>query len=310
MADRPRRSARGDVCQRAEIILVPVGMVHQLEAHRRDADEISHLLLLDQAQGVGRIPFGHHHQAAADDKAVEHDRHFAGDVEQGHREQGARLGRPAAAILHQQLAQHHQSAGISVGRRRHRPMRRQCALGFAGRTRREQDRRVVIGRDLRQGCSVIRARQKVGDRLFHRQFDRKADHVTVRAAVDDPLGTRRVGDDQLRVGQRDRMLGLLAFPPAVEQGCHAPGLEDRHIADDPRRAVAHHHSDAVAFGDPPRGEPVRQPLGNAVEVGEAQPFVAGDHRLRGAIERAEGTEKRWQGRRQFRSDCAAPLIVP
>jgi hypothetical protein len=33
----------------------------------------------------------------------------------------------------------------------------------------------------------------------------------------DPLGARRVGDDQLGLGQLQRMLQLVALPPAVEQ---------------------------------------------------------------------------------------------
>ena len=75
--------------------LCAVGMVHELEAHRRHADEIGDLLLLDQPQRLARIPLGHQHHAAADDEAVEHHRHFAGDVEQGHAEQGPRLALPA-----------------------------------------------------------------------------------------------------------------------------------------------------------------------------------------------------------------------
>ena len=90
MADRARRAAGGDVGQRRQVVFVAVGMVHQLEAHRRHADEIGDLLLLDQPQRLARVPFGHQHHAAADDEAVEHHRHFAGDVEQGHAEQGAR----------------------------------------------------------------------------------------------------------------------------------------------------------------------------------------------------------------------------
>ena len=80
-----------------QIVFVAVGMVHQLEAHRRHADEIGDLLLLDQPQRLARIPFGHQHHAAADDEAVEHHRHFAGDVEQRHADQGPRrVGRRPA----------------------------------------------------------------------------------------------------------------------------------------------------------------------------------------------------------------------
>ena len=89
--DRARRAAGGDVGQRGEVVFVAVGMLHQLEAHRRHADEIGDLLLLDQPQRLARIPFRHQHHGPADDEAVEQHRHLAGDVEQGHVDQG--LGR-------------------------------------------------------------------------------------------------------------------------------------------------------------------------------------------------------------------------
>ena len=63
VGDRPRRAAGGDVGQRGEVVFVAVGMLHQLEAHRRHADEIGDLLLLDQPQRLARIPFRHQHHA-------------------------------------------------------------------------------------------------------------------------------------------------------------------------------------------------------------------------------------------------------
>ena len=165
VADRPRRPAGGDILQGRQVIFVAIRVGHQLEAHGRHADEISDLLLLDQPQRLARIPFGHHHHAAADDEAVEHHRDLAGDMEQGHAEQGARRSRGFAVVLDQQAQQGHQAGRIAIGRRRHRAVGRQGALGLAGRARGEQDRRIVFGVDFRQlggGRTVEAARQTPG----------------------------------------------------------------------------------------------------------------------------------------------------
>src|SRR5690348_6832983 len=48
MTDRTRRTARGDVGQRREVIFVALRMSHELVTHRRHPNEVSDLLLFDQ----------------------------------------------------------------------------------------------------------------------------------------------------------------------------------------------------------------------------------------------------------------------
>ena len=104
------------------------------------------------------------------------------------------------------------------------------------------------------------------------------------------------------------MLHLMRFPPAVEQGRDRAGLEDRHVGDDPRRAVAHRDADAVALGDPARGEPVGDAFGNAVELGEGQPFIARDDRFGLGVQCAEGAQQFRDRRREIGDDRAAMLV--
>ena len=108
------------------------------------------------------------------------------------------------------------------------------------------------------------------------------------------------------LGEQDRMLHLVRLPPAVEQGRDAAGLEDRHVADDPRRAVAHRDADAVALADPARDQAVREPVRDAVEIGEGQPLVARDDRFVGRVQRAEGAEECRQGSAASSSTIARP----
>ena len=102
VGDRPRRAAGGDVGQRRQIVFVAVGMLHQLEAHRRHADEIGDLLLLDQPQRLARHPISPSAPCPRPmTKLLSMHRHFAGDVEQRHVDQGARrIGRRPALALH------------------------------------------------------------------------------------------------------------------------------------------------------------------------------------------------------------------
>ena len=99
------------------------------------------------------------------------------------------------------------------------------------------------------------------------------------------------------------------FPPAVEQCRDRARLQDRHVGDDPRRAVAHRDADSVALGDPARGEPMSDAFGNAVELGEGQPFVARDHGFDFAVQRAECAEQVRDRRREIGDDGAALLVA-
>ena len=158
--------------------LSPVGMVHELEAHRRHADEICDFLLLDEPEGFARIPFGHDHHAATDDEAVEHDRNFAGHVEQGTLRRSAALGggRP---VLFKQAAEDDESRRIGICRRWYRAMRRERALAPAGRSRSEEDRRIIVGSNLGKAVATPPSRT-VPERLLNRKIDGNAEDIAVR----------------------------------------------------------------------------------------------------------------------------------
>ena len=110
--------------------------------------------------------------------------------------------------------------------------------------------------------------------------DRQRDGRDRAAAGLEQFGAAFVGDDQLGLGQIQRVAHLVGLPPAVDQGRDAAGLQHRHVSDDPGRAVAHGDGDAVALGDvPASGQHPRQLRRLLVELGEGQPLLAGDHGL-------------------------------
>jgi hypothetical protein len=274
MGDRPRGAAGGDVGQRGEVVSVAVRMLHQLQAHRRHADEIGDLLLLDQAQRLARIPFRHQHHRPADDEAVDQHRHLAGDVEQRHVDQG--LGRVdrrlALPLLDAEQGREPDRIGIDAGG--DGAVGGDGALGEAGRARGEQDRRIVLRRDLRQVRLPAR-RKQWRERLRQRPLDRQRDGGNRAAAGGEARGAGLVGDDQFGLGEAEAVAHLLGLPPAVDQGGDAARLQHRHIGGDPGRAVAHRDRDPVALGDvPAAGEDAGEPgrLGvSAAKVSRSPP---------------------------------------
>src|SRR3954451_11340610 len=54
---------------------------------------------------------------------------------------------------------------------------------------------------------------------------------------------------------------------------------------------------------------MRQPVGNAVEFGEAQPLITGDHRFVRGIERGECLEESGERRREIGDDRPAQLVL-
>ena len=124
----------------------------------------------------------------------------------------------------------------------------------------------------------------------------------------DPLRAWGVGDDQRRIREPDRMLHLMRFPPAVEQGRDAAELDDRHVGQHPGRAIAHGDADAVALAYASGDKPMREPVGNCVQLGKGEALVARDQRLIGRIQRTEGLEELRKRRRKVVDDWP-PLIV-
>ncbi len=206
-------------------------------------------------------------------------------------------------------AKHHQACRVGIDPGRHRPVGRDRALRIAGRSRGEEDGRVVFRRDFRQHRATADIRKKIREGILHRLVDLDRFDRAAVAALRDPLGARSVGQHQPGLGKLERMLQLVGLPPAVEQCRDRPGLQRRHIADDPGRAVAHGDGHPVALGDPARDHAVREPVANLVELGEGQPLVAGDDRLHIGVERAESLEKQGQCRREIADDHTALLVA-
>ena len=207
-------------------------MVHQLQAHGRNADEIGDSLLFDQPKRFTGIPFRHHHHGPADDEAVQHHRHLSRNVEKRHVDQGAFKGRRAILLGHD-AEQDHQACRIGIDAGRHCAVRRKRALRLPCRARCEQDGRVVLGHDFGKRCVSVCAMEQRGQRSLQRLLDGQSRQMARPAHAFDPLRAGRIGNDQLRLDHVERMLHLVGLPPSVEQCRHAAGLGDRHVADDP-----------------------------------------------------------------------------
>ncbi len=137
-------------------------------------------------------------------------------------------------------------------------MGRDRALGEPGRARGEEDGGVVLGRDRGQ-VRLAGPREQRRERPVDRLLDRQRDGRDRAAARREPLGARLVGDDQLGLGEAERVAHLVGLPPAVDQGRDPARLQHRHVGDDPGRAVAHRDGDSVALGDvPAAGQQPRQ----------------------------------------------------
>jgi hypothetical protein len=120
-----------------------------------------------------------------------------------------------------------------------------------------------------------------GDDGCHRLGDRRGvvERDDARAEPGDrgePLGPRRIGEDQSAVDIGDRGLQLLRLPPAVEQGRDAACDQNAHVEHDPRRRVARRDPDPVAFRHPePAGQRPRDSLRLREHLAVRQPRVAG-----------------------------------
>ena len=89
------------------------------------------------------------------------------------------------------------------------------------------------GVHFRKHAVLVAVVKQVGKRDVDRLLDRDGQDFAPGALRLDPLGPRCIGDDQLGIGERERMLHFVRFPPAVDEGRDRPGLEDGHVADDP-----------------------------------------------------------------------------
>ena len=125
----------------------------------------------------------------------------------------------------------------------------------------------------------------------------------------DPLGARRVGEDQLRLGQLQRMLQLFRLPPAVEQGRDRARLEHRHVGDDPGRAVAHGDADPVALADAARDQPGASAVRQSRRARRRSAARRRRRPPRRAVERAKGLEEQRQGRREIGDDGSSLLVL-
>ena len=151
--DRARRAPGGEADAAGQVVFVAVGMGRDLEAHQRHPDEIGDLLRLDQSHRFFGVPLGHQHQFAPQRKALEEQRHFAGDMEQRDIDQRAGLGRGGFALAGHVGQHHHRLRGIAHHPLDHRAMIRPCALRLPGRARGVQDRRKVVAGQRRQRSS-------------------------------------------------------------------------------------------------------------------------------------------------------------
>ena len=256
-------------------------MIHQFEAHRRYPDEIGNSLFLDQPERLGSVPLGHQDHGAGNDKAVEHYRHFAGHVEQRYDNQGFQRVERRATLRFEDAPQHHEAGGIGINAGCHRAVRRHRTLGLTGGAGCKEDSRIVVGRDLRQ-VHVFDTRCNKLEKGFRAPLiDRNRVDGTCHASPRDALSARSIGQDQLGLGQLQRMLKFVRLPPAIEQRRDRAGLHRCHVGQDPRRAVAHRNADPVSLADPSRNQPSRQLIGQHVKFAEGQRRFVAQRRQQG-----------------------------
>ena len=272
-------------------------MGRHLVAHQRHADEIGHLLLVEQAQRLARVPFGHQHQLAPDGDGLEEDRNLARDVEQRHRDQRARLHGRRIAALGQQL-QHHRGLADIVHRARHdAEMVGIGALGITGRAGRIQDRRQIVRSQLAEhflgGVAIAQDRGET--------FLAMVEDDDLRLVIDpvEPGGARRIGEDQRTFAQLDPVGEFLARPPAIEQRGAAARHQRAHIGDRPLGRIARRDPDPVALFKVVRGrQPVRHLCGHPIDLAEGQALLAIDQKQRILVLVAEMGEIMRQARRR------------
>ena len=223
-----------------------------LVAHQRNADEIGDLLVLDQPQCLGRIPFGHQHQLARNGEALQKQRDFAGDVEQRNGNQRTGLGRNILALTFEQHLGHRALRDIVHDPRHHAEMVGIGALRLAGRSRGVENGRKIVG--------TQRAEHRHGDRCLE-TFRRLpyageplgrsvvVDHYDL-CAVFGPFeagGAAGIGEHQLALRKTDAIGQFVTVPEPVEQRRAAACHRDTHIGDHPVGRIARRQTDAVAL---------------------------------------------------------------
>ena len=193
-------------------------MRQDLETHQRHADEIADPLGLDQPHRLGRVPFGHQHQLAAHRERLEHHRHFGGDVEQRHVEQGRRLALGRLAVLGREAEHHQRLREIVEHRLQHRAMIAERALRTA-RSSREVNRIVARSSGPSSGKSAAASDRDRRERLARAAGDRRSPRPSRSAPRPRPAALPRGGSaNTMRafdLGQRGGE--FLRLPPAVEQ---------------------------------------------------------------------------------------------
>ena len=299
---RARRAACGKGGAAGQIILAAIGVGRDLEAHQRHADEIGDLFLLDQPHRLFGIPFRHQDQLASDHKALQHDRYFAGDMEQRHIDQcrGLRCWRFA---LVGQVRQHRQRLANEV---EHRlgdcAVIRPGAFALTGRSRGVEDCGDIIADQVRQcGIGPAALGQKRGQPFLPWAIVGKFDHPGRKFEIGDPGRALGIGQHQLAIGQFDPGGHFIAGPPAVEQRRAAARHQHRHVGHDPVGRIARGDPDPVALLQAVSGH---QPAGHAARGGidfcKGGANITIDQEFRFAMLGAEMLEHRGQSGRRVR----------
>jgi hypothetical protein len=212
-------------------------------------------------------------ELAAHGEALQHYRDLGGDVEQRQGEQGRGLVGRRVAVLRGDPEHHQRLCQVIEDALHHAAMVGERAFRLAGRSRGEQDRRVVGGSDRRErDVSVSRERRQ---RLIERQGIVDRHHR--RGDAGEALGTRSIGEHEAAIDLGDRGGEFLRLPPAVEKGGDAACHDHAHVEHDPRWRIAHRDADAHTLGEMMGGQQrLRDTGGRRVDLRKGQPFVAGD----------------------------------
>ena len=228
-------------------------MVHQVPALRRHTHEVRDLLALDHFQRLLGVPLVHDHQLQAGHPAAHHHRHTARHVEQRHdqnerRRQIIRVTRRVLALTQRinRVAHrkgHQRIDDCSV--RRHRTLR------TARRTRGVQNRRVVIGGNLRTRVLGTHRQHRLPRIHAIGQCARRTHHQTLDTQPRSRGSTRRitllVADHHRRTAVFQRVVHLVGGPPRVHRHRHRTNRQNRTKRHHPFRVVAHGDRHAVAL---------------------------------------------------------------
>ena len=294
---RRGRAAIADVLHAGDVALREVGRLEHLPDHRRDPAEDRDPLSFDQLERALRVPLVHDHELPPGRGVGHQHRMAARGVEERHREQVRVLRARAQSLAARLPARPHGRPGLPE---RQRPqvaadvaMGAERALGLAGRARRVEDRRVVLGLERHDGHLGL-DRSPIGAEDLLEAID-PGSALPGLGPGDDHPGSGPEAFEPLAVDEHHSRPAVAE--PVLELGCRPPRVEGhddrtrdcgRPEGQGPFGVVAHRDGDPVALLDAEvGGQPPSQRGDLTVVLVERRAFVLVDEERRVAVQPAQ-----------------------